>query len=102
MSECDELRLAGTRMRYMTCVEMAHGTDDMSAVHPTCWTIRKKQFELEKALATTELTRALGQVIYLKNLAEVSTHERMCGSAGRTSENRSSQLCMYMCIFTTV
>lgn len=71
MSECDELRLAGSRMRYMTSEEVAHSTDDMSAVHPLCWIIRKDEFEVEKNVATAELTRALGQVIYLKNLAEV-------------------------------
>ena len=74
VSECDELRLAGSRMRYMTSEELIHGTRDTSAVDPMYWMIRKEEFEVEKNTATAELTRALGQVIYLKNLAEVGIY----------------------------
>ena len=76
MSECDELRLAGTCMRYMTSEEVIAGTDDMSAVHPMCWVIKMEEFEVERTLATNELTRALGQVVYLNNLAQVSSMYR--------------------------
>ena len=70
--ECDELILATSRMRFMTQSEVEVGTGDMSAVHPLHWVVKKTEFEMEKSLAATELTRALGQVIYLNNLAEVS------------------------------
>ena len=71
VSQCDELRLAGTRMRYMTFEEQLNGTNDISAVHPLQWVLKKNEFEAENVLAKTELTRALGQIIYLNNLAKV-------------------------------
>ena len=74
MGQYDELRLATSRMRYMTPSElMDGGTADMSAVHPMLWAAKKEEFEGERILAKNELTRSLGQVVYLKNLAKVSS-----------------------------
>lgn len=61
-------------MHYATGEELIDGTRDTSAVDPMCWTMKKEEFEVEKNAATAELTRALGQVIYLKNLAEVGVY----------------------------
>ena len=79
MSQYDELRLATSRMRYMTPSELTDGggTADTSAVHPMFWTVKKDVFESERVLAWNELTRSLGQVVYLKNLAKV----RVCISS---------------------
>ena len=60
-------------MRYMTRLEMVQGTDDLSAVHPLGWVVRREEFETDKSLAKAELSRSLGQVLYLNNLAKVGT-----------------------------
>ena len=74
LSACDELRLASTRMRYMTPYEMLAGTNEVSAVHVLGWDIKREQFESDKAVAKVELTRSLGQVLYLQNLAKVQVY----------------------------
>ena len=71
MAQYDELRLATCRMRYMSPMEAMAGTTDTSAVHPLHWSVKMEEFKTERILAKNELTKALGQVIYLKNLAKV-------------------------------
>ena len=62
-------------MRYMTPSEMTDGgMADASAVHPMFWTVKIDVFENERVLAGNELTRSLGQVVYLKNLAKVRVY----------------------------
>ena len=73
MALYDELRLASSLMRYMTFTEVKEGTADPSAVNRTSWPVKKEEFEVEKTLAHNELTRSLGQIMYLNNLAEVGT-----------------------------
>ncbi|CAI8043929.1 E3 ubiquitin-protein ligase SHPRH [Geodia barretti] len=82
VSQYDELRLATSRMRYMTPSEMTDGgMADASAVHPMFWTVKIDVFENERVLAGNELTRSLGQVVYLKNLAkQTPVSDSDCGS----------------------
>ena len=44
---------------------------DPSAVHPLAWDSKREMFELSKTVAKEELTRTLGQVLYLQNLEKV-------------------------------
>jgi E3 ubiquitin-protein ligase SHPRH len=67
-------------MRLMTPYETLAGTRDPSAVHPLLWPTKAEEFEGEMILATRELTRALGQVVYLKNLAKAREDSTDCGS----------------------
>ena len=65
--------MATSRMRYMTPSEVADGTADLSAVHPHLLLAKREEFETERTLARNELTRSLGQIMYLNNLAKVAT-----------------------------
>ena len=73
MALYDELRLASSRMHYITPMEVELGIADPSAVHRMSWPVKKEEFVVEKTLAHNELTRSLGQIMYLNNLAEVGT-----------------------------
>ena len=71
VSDYDELKMASTRMRYMTQTEMTEGTSDPSAVSPLFVIVKKDDFESDGRAAAAELERCLRQVVYLNNLAKV-------------------------------